>query len=272
MNKLVLTTLSLVAAVSLNATVFATANGKQITENEIVPLMIGVPGMNFNALTPAQKKQIIDRAIELQLMIDKAKSEGIMSDPLYKKELEMAKDGVALRAWQAKKFRDMKVSDSDLKAFYNKNKNKFIEPPKIRAKHILVKSEKDAKAIINELKEFKGSAVLEPKFTEIAREKSIEPIAKKTGGELGWFSAGQMVKPFSTAAFKLKKGEFTTTPVRTQFGYHIILKEDERGKRQATFEEAKPFIEGVVKQEKFKDLIKNEAESLRKKAKITYGK
>lgn len=269
MNKFLVGTMSLVAAISLNATVFATVNGKDITELELSPLIAGMGNVNIAALPQEQRKELIDKGIELQLLIEKAKKDGITNDPIYKKEVELVKDSIALRAWQAKKINDMKISDSDIKKFYNDNKAKFVEPARARASHILVESESEAKSIISSLKGLSGTE-LENKFAELARSKSIEPVAKQSGGELGWFAAGQMVKPFSDAVFAMKKGEVSAKPVKSQFGYHIIYKVDDKGKRQASLEEAKNFIEGILKQDKLKEQIGKEATDLRKKAKVEY--
>lgn len=269
MNKILLGAFSLAVAVSLNAAVYATVNGKNITEAELAPLLAGMPGINIEQLPAEQKRQLVDKGIELQLLIDKAKKEGIMNDPLYKRELEVAKDALALRVWQSKQFQNVKVTDKEISDFYNKNKTKFVQPEQIQARHILVKTEKEAKDIISDLKNLKDTE-LNKKFTEVAKSKSIEPGAKETGGELGWFNAGQMVKPFSDAAFALKKGEISVTPVKTQFGYHVIYKQNQEASRQVPLDETKPYIEGILKQDKFKIQVQKEAEDLRKKAKVVY--
>lgn len=268
MKKLVFSTLSLAVAVSLNATVFATVNGKDITEVQLAPLLAGT-GLNPATLQAEQKKQIIDRAIEFQLLVDQAKKSGVTNENAYKQQLELAKDELAVRAWQGKRISETKVSDKEIQDFYNKNKNKFIEPPLVRAKHIVVKTEGDAKTIISQLKGLNGDA-LSQKFSEIAVEKSIEPIAKQSGGALGWFAKEQMVPAFANAAFSMKKGELSKTPVKTEFGYHVILKEDQRDKRQATVDEVKPFIENTLKQEKAAKSLDSVVKDLRKKAKIEY--
>ena len=95
MRKLIFSTLSLAVAMSLNATVYATANGKEITEKELAPLLSGLGNVNIDALSANQKKELIDKGIELQLLIDEAKKSGVMDDDVYKKELEAVKDNLA---------------------------------------------------------------------------------------------------------------------------------------------------------------------------------
>ncbi|MDA3080342.1 MULTISPECIES: peptidylprolyl isomerase [unclassified Campylobacter] len=272
MKKIVFSALSLAVAVSLNATVFATVNGKNITENELIPMLAG-SGIAPNELAnmPATaKKEILDRVITQQLLVDQAKKSGVTNDELYKKELEVQKDILAVRVWQAKQANNIKISDSEVQNFYNKNKSKFVEPPLVQVRHILVKTEAEAKGLIGELKALNGAALTQ-KFAETAAAKSIEPAAKQTGGALPPFpKEGAMVKPFADAAFAMKKGEISKNPVKTEFGYHVILKEDERAQRQVPVNEAKPIIEGVIRQEKAAANLQKTAQDLFKKAKIEY--
>ena len=163
-----------------------------------------------------------------------------------------------------KQFDNVKVSEKEMKEFYNKNIQMFKQPAQAKARHILLKSKKEAEAVIKELKKAKN---VEQKFIELAKKKSTGPSAAN-GGELGWFDAKRMVKPFSDAAFKLKKGEFTTTPVKTQFGYHVIYLEDKKPAGSVTFEQAKPNIEQTLKVKKFQEEMKKTAQELRAKADI----
>ena len=272
MKKIVFSALSLAVAVSLNATVFATVNGKNITENEVIPILAGsgITPSELAGMPASAKKEILDRVITQQLLVDQAKKSGVTNDDLYKKELEVQKDILAVRIWQAKQANNIKISDSEVQNFYNKNKSKFVEPPLVRAAHILVKTEAEAKGIIGELKGLSGDD-LAKKFAETAAAKSIEPVAKQTGGELPPFpKEGAMVKPFADAAFAMKKGEISKTPVKTEFGYHVILKLDQSAQRQVPVNEAKPFIEGVIRQEKAAENLQKTAQDLFKKAKIEY--
>ena len=120
------------------------------------------------------------------------------------------------------------------------------------------------------MKGLSGDGLVE-KFAQPAAAKSLEPAAKQTGGALPPFpKEGAMVKPFADAAFAMKKGEVSKTPVKTQFGYHVILKEDQRAQRQVPLNEAKPFIESAIRQDKATQNLQKTAEDLFKKAKIEY--
>lgn len=124
-----------------------------------------------------------------------------------------------------------KVEAKDIKDYYDKNADKFMQPAAVKARHVLVKTEQEAKDVIKELDGLSGQK-LNDKFVELATTKSTGP--RQGGGELGWFAANQMVKPFSDAAFALKKGEITKKPVQTQFGFHVILVEDTKAAEKAT--------------------------------------
>ena len=110
------------------------------------------------------------------------------------------------------------------------------------------------------------------KFAEYAKKYSASPDGQQKGGDLGWFTHTTMVKPFADAAFALKKGEITKSPVQTQFGFHVILVEDTKTAEKATFETVKPQIENGLKMEKFRVQVAEKAKALRSKAKVTINK
>ncbi len=131
MKKVLFTALSLAAAISLNATVYATVNGKDVTEKELAPLLQGIGNVDIAALNADQKKELIDKGIDLMLLTDEAKKSGVMDEDVYKKELEIVKDNLALRVWQAKEASKINIDDKEIADFYNKNKARFTEPARI---------------------------------------------------------------------------------------------------------------------------------------------
>ncbi|CAM2798442.1 peptidyl-prolyl cis-trans isomerase [Helicobacter burdigaliensis] len=248
------------------AKTFAKVNGEEITEKDIGILMRGMPGVSYEQLPQEAKTQIINQAIERRLLIKQAKKEKIENSKEYKEALALVQDDLALEIWMGKQMSEVKVSDSEIKDFYNKNKKEFLQPEAVKVSHILVKSEAEAKSIIAELK--KSGKDLPNKFAQLAKEKSQDPTAQN-GGSLGWLvKAQKMVPEFTNAAFKLKKGEYTKAPVKTDFGYHIIYAEDKRSERTLTLDESKARIEQVLKVQKFKDSVQKEGQDLRKSAKI----
>jgi len=136
------------------------------------------------------------------------------------------------------------ISDEELKKLYDEQVPKGNE---YKARHILVEDEEAAKKLIVELD---GGA----DFSELAKEHSTGPSGK-TGGELGWFSPQQMVAPFSEAAATLEKGSYTKQPVKTQFGWHIIILDDVRESTPPAFEEVKPQLQTFVQKQRIQDYI-----------------
>ncbi len=246
-----------------NNTVVAEVNGKKITVAEINAYLQGITGDNRIRLQdlPAQhvKKLVKDYADTLTVYEKKAKS--IENTPQFK----AAKMKLAVDMWLKNEFNNIKISDSEAKAFYEKNKDIFFKSaPQIKARHILVKDEKLAQKLINELKGLKGKA-LEEKFASLAKKYSIGP-SKVQGGELGWFNPKQMVPEFAKAAESLKPGEITLKPVKTRFGYHIILVEAKKSNSYIPFEKVKSQIIGYLKQQK----LKKELQNLQKQEKIKF--
>jgi len=268
MKKVILGGLmAMVLGISLNAAVYATVNGYDIKDQDIKVLMRSIPGAKFEQLPPATQKKIVEQAVERHLLAKKAIKSGIENDDGFKKALEGIKNDLALELWMKKVFSSVKVDEKSVKNYFNKNAEKFIKPSRAKARHILVKTEKEANDVISQLKGLKGDK-LAKKFIELAKTKSTGPSGK-SGGELGWFGKRQMVKPFSNATFALKKGEITKTPVKTQFGYHVILLQDKEIGKKATLAEVKPQIENALKMEKFRKKVTGIAKELKKGAKIT---
>lgn len=252
-----------------NAKTFATVNGEDITQNDIAALMRAMPGVSFEQLPAEMKEQVINQAIERKLLIEQAKKEKIQNSKEYKEALANMQEDLMLEIWMRKEVENTKVSSSDIKKFYNDNKDKFLQPEMVKAKHILVSSEKDAKEIIAELK--KAGKNVEAKFAELAKSKSKDGSAQN-GGELGWISKGQVVPEFADAAFKLKKGSFTQSPVKTQFGYHVIYADDKKASSTLALKDVEKQIEQNLKLKKFQENTKKEGEELRSKAKIEIAK
>ncbi len=244
---------------------YGTVNGEKITKEEITQVM-GSQAMQFDTLDASMKKRVIDMLIDRKLLAQNASKSGLENSDSYKKKLEAIKKDLLLNVWmeeEAKKI-EKSTTEADLKTFYEKNKDKFTSPAQLNARHILVKTEDEAKDIIKTLS---GAKDIKAEFIKVAKEKSTGPSGAN-GGDLGWFPLNRMVPEFSKAADKLKKGEFTKEPVKTQFGYHIIYLEDRKSAGEKKFEEVKEQIKALVNREKFNKLIEGTVKKLKKDAKI----
>jgi peptidyl-prolyl cis-trans isomerase C len=262
-SSLIATFAIFTATVQAQEVVYGTVNGENITKEDIA-VIVRNPNIDFNALPKKNKNQIIDKVVEKKLLTEKAVKSGIEKDKAYKESLVKLKKDLSLELWMQKEFRKVKVSDKEKKDFYNKNKSKFKVPAILEARHILVKTEKEAKDIIKTLDKASNK---KDEFIKLAKEKSVGPTGPK-GGYLGKFPENKMVPEFSKAAKALKNGSYTKTPVKTQFGFHVIYLENKTAPKNLEFSKVEKRITQVLMQQKFQAKIKKEVDALRKKAKI----
>ena len=266
MKKTILSIVTMLAisTSSLSATeTYATVNGEDVTKQDLISI-IRNKDVNFDTLPKETKDRILNQLIEKKLLTQKAIKSGVQNDTKYKESLAKIKEDLALEVYMQKEFLKVKTDDKEKKEFYSKNKDKFMSPATLEARHILLKTEKEAKDIISKLdkaKNKKGS------FEELAKKFSIGPTKTK-GGYLGKFQANQMVPEFSAAAMALNKDEYTKAPIKTQFGYHVIYLDGKEESAAQSFEEVEEKISQLIIQEKYGNLIKDEVAELRKNAKI----
>jgi len=258
----------------LSAQVLVTVNGSKISSEDVNNALMEATQGRFNQVPPDKqeefRKQVLQQLIAKELVYGDAVKTGVLKSKEFKKEFKKVqariKKDLAIQVWQKQQLDKIKVSAKELKQYYDKNQEEFNEKESVHARHILVKTEDEAKKIVSQLKSLKGSA-LKAKFIELAQKTSIGPSASK-GGDLGYFSKGQMVPAFNDKVFSMKVGTITKKPVKTQFGYHIIYLEEKRSASVRTFTEVKSFIEQRLRMEKFKDHMKTVMKNLQKKAKI----
>ena len=270
MLKLAKTSLLAVAVMATSVVasdILVTVNGKNITKQDAQAFVsASAPQVKFMELDPAEKKMVTDRLIEKVLFTELAAQEGVDKKPEFKRNMKKIKDELLVNMWMKSQMDNAIVSESEAKAFYDKNAAKFMEKASMHARHILVANEKDAQDLIDTLKSLKGES-LKAKFIELAKAKSMGPSAKD-GGDLGTFTKGQMVPEFSKAVWALENGQITTTPVKTQFGYHVIYLETKTESKPASYEKVKNNIITSLKQQQFTVKIKEVAKELKSKAKI----
>lgn len=187
--------------------------------------------------TPEFRKQMRDVLITREIITQAALKAGLDKSVEYQTQMDLARQQVLVNAYLEDFLKTHEPSEADLKAEYEKIKTEQFDAnaKEYKARHILVKKEADAKAIIAQLK--KGA-----KFEDLAKKKSEDTGSKSKGGDLDWTDGNNMVKPFAEAMRALKKGEMTQTPVQTQYGYHIIRVEDVRTPAFPAFEEVKDQV------------------------------
>ena len=180
--------------------------------------------------SPELRKAIIDNLAMQHLVAAEAVKKGVDKQPETQRQLELVRQSILANAFVADYIKNTPVTDEMLKAEYDKVAALAGE---FKARHILVKEEAEAKAIIAELQKDVT------KFAALAQEKSMDPGSKVNGGDLGWFDPRSMVPEFGAAVAKLEKGKFTEVPVKTQFGYHVILLEDTKKAEAPPFERSR---------------------------------
>ena len=233
---------------------FATVNGQSISQtvyNAFVAEQKAQGAPDSPELQNAVKEELVRR----EILAQEAKKKGMDKNPNIQGQIELAKQAVLIRAYLSDYVKANPISEAQLKAEYDVIKNN-LGSTEYKSRHVLVEKEEEAKAIIAKLD--KGE-----KFSELAKQ-SKDPGSKDKGGELGWSSPAAYVKPFGEALTKLKKGEYTKTPVQSDFGYHVIQLDDSRPANPPPFDQVKPQMQQRASQQQIETLVKE----LRSKAKV----
>ena len=242
------------ASVPAMAQNLAVVNGKPVPSSR-ADAMVKQMASQGQQDTPQLRAMVKEELVNREILIQEADRQGLTNSPEVKSQVDMARQSIVIRALVQDYVKKNPVSDADMKAEYDKFKAQAGDK-EYHARHILVEKEEDAKAIIAKLK---GGA----KFEELAKQ-SKDPGSAANGGDLDWAPPTAFVKPFSDAMIALQKGQVTETPVKTQFGYHVIKLEDSRAAKVPTFEEVKPQIAESLQQQK----LQAYQQELKKKAKI----
>jgi peptidyl-prolyl cis-trans isomerase C len=233
----------------------AIVNGKAVPKSRVDALAQQV-ARSGRPVTPEMQGQLKDEVIAREIFIQEAQKKGLDATEDFKTQMELARQTLLIRELFSEFQKANPVTDAEVKAEFDKfaaaNSGK-----EYKARHILVEKEADAKAIIAQLK--KGG-----KFEEIAKKSSKDPGSGAKGGDLDWANPGNYVAEFSQALTGLAKGKMTETPVKTQFGYHIIRLDDIRDAQLPKFDEVKPQITQQMQQQKMNKF----QEELRAKAKV----
>ncbi|MEY2620411.1 MAG: hypothetical protein RIT26_231 [Pseudomonadota bacterium] len=207
-------------------------------------------------ITPDIEAQIKEEVIAREIFMQEAQRRGLDASDDFKSQIELARQTILIRELFADEQKKNPVTEADMKAEYDK----FVAAnggKEYRSRHILVEKEEQAKALIASLK--KGA-----KFEDLAKKQSKDPGSGANGGDLDWASPGNFVKEFSDAMVSLKKGQITDTPVKSQFGFHVIRLDDVREAQLPKFDDVKAQISQQLQQQK----QANFQQEMRAKAKV----
>jgi EpsD family peptidyl-prolyl cis-trans isomerase len=234
----------------------------KITEADLESEMQNLPDYAQSMFEGKEgKKRFLDEVIKKEILYQEALKKGLDKSPEFKQKLEEFKKLTLISDLLEKEIMSKSgVSEQDMKDYYEKNKADFVATSQIKASHILVKTKEDAQKILERLNNGE-------KFEALAKEASIDKVSGKNGGELGYFSRGEMVPEFEKAAAMLKVGE-VSKPVKTQFGYHIIKVTDKKTGPVVEFERVKDIIAQKLSGERQKEAFDSYLEGLKKDYKI----
>jgi len=236
--------------------VVARINGSEIHRSEVLAARQMLPAQVQQIPFEQVYPQLLDTLVTNMLAAQAGRKQKLADDPEVKKRMQWAQDQIIEEVY-LRRYVTAAISDDKIKARYEQFVKEQKPQDQVNAKHILVKTEDEAKSIIEDLK--KGGD-----FAAIAKEKSNDPGTKAAGGDLGWFTKDEMVPEFADAAFKLQKGQYTETPVKTQFGYHVILLVDRRTAPPPSMEEARQQVVALLQRE----LLDRKVKELRTGAKV----
>ena len=226
------------------------AKGKDLYPQAYFDFMVKQRTSQGQPDTPELRKAVRDELNTRELLVREAKKAGLDKAPGMKAEMDLTAQTVLVRAYMADYLKSHPVPDDVLHKEYDQIRSQMGDK-EYKVRHILVEKEDEAKDIIAQLQ--KGE-----KFDKLAAERSKDTGSKANGGDLDWNVPANFVKPFADAMVGLQKGKFTTTPVQTQFGWHVIELDDVRDAKVPSFDEVKPQLaqraQGQVVEQYLKDL------------------
>ncbi|MFI9651184.1 peptidylprolyl isomerase [Guyparkeria halopsychrophila] len=207
---------------------------------------------NLGAEVPEER--LVSRMVELRLLANRAREQGLDSAPRTQARVQNAIDNQLANAYLMDFMTEIEVDDAEVEAAYERQMEALGEETQYRAMHILVEDEETARELIAELDQ-------DGDFAELAQEHSKDTGSGESGGDLGWFSLDQMVEPFAEAVGALEPGQRADNPVETQFGWHIIRLEETRPLPKPTLEQMRPELEDQARRDAINDMIAELRES-----------
>lgn len=246
MKRLAAVALACSLALPVYAKDIATVNGKAITQDQVDQLVSLMTKQGAQD-SPELRSQIKQEMINRQVVVQAAEKAGLEKDPEVKMETELARQSILVRALMAKHLEDNPVTDEAIQKEYDTIKAEQGDRNEFKVRHILVKEEDEAKALIKSIKSKKVS------FADAAKKDSIDTGSGANGGELGWAPTSNYVPEFAQAVESMKKGDISDAPVKSQFGWHIIEVEDVRPMTFPSFEESKAQLSEMMRQQALAD-------------------
>lgn len=240
--------------------ILAVIGDEKITLDEFNKIVSQLPEQYITKANE-DPKQVLEMVIEQKLLLKEAHGRNLENTEDFKKRLDFVTGQILIQELFSNEIQQKaSISEEEVKQYYESHKSEFEEPEKVKASHILVDTEKEAKNILKELK--KGTD-----FAILAKEKSKCP-SKEQGGDLGFFNRGRMAKEFEDAAFSLEPGKISDV-VKTQFGYHIIKVEEKQPPSVKSYDEIKDSLKQILAIRKQQQIINELVQSLKNATEIS---
>lgn len=221
--------------------VIATVNGSDVTESQLT-IAAAQSKIDIKTISAEQKKLLTEALVNRQLVLDAAIKNNYDKTPDMVSHIKALSDSYIAASYLTTVAEKMQSTEEEKKAYYDKNVLANVSK-EYKARHILLKTEAEAKALIAELN---GGA----DFSKLAKEKSIDSGSGANGGDLGWFTKQAMVPSFSQAVANMKKGELNNTAIKSEFGWHVIILDDERTLTPPEYDTVKDEIDKILIKEK----------------------
>jgi peptidyl-prolyl cis-trans isomerase C len=232
----------------LGPTQVATVNGKRIPESVFRLQTLATTGKNADDLTPDERKAAVNDVVGLYLLADEARQQGVLVERAIAAQLELNRLQREARAMATRFLEQNPATEEEMKAVYEQNLPRLGGQQQFKARNIVVATKEEADLVIKQLQQGK-------KFADLARARANGPTGPN-GGDLGWFTADTMVQPVVEAARAMKVGTYSTEPIKSEFGYHVLLLEDARTQAAPSFEELRGQIKDAVERDKLQKHVR----------------
>lgn len=225
----------------------ATVNGKRIPESLFRVYTPAALRKNADDLTPDEREAVIDDIAGIMLMADEAKEKGLLGERTIAAQLELARLQLVARAMATRYLEENPVTEAELQALYDENLPRLANR-EFKARHILVETQEEAESVIQQLQQGKS-------FADLAKERASGPTGPE-GGDLGWFNANSMTPPIVEAVSAMQVGAYSTAPIKTDFGYHVLMLDDTRSQEPPTLDSMRQDLTNAVQSRKIQEHVR----------------
>jgi peptidyl-prolyl cis-trans isomerase C len=230
----------------------ATVNGQRIPESIFRVYTPAAMRKNADDLTPDERKTVIHELAGVILMAEEAQKTGLLAERTIAAQLELARLQLTARAMATRYLEQNAPTESELQAVFDENLPR-LAGQEFKARHILLETKEEADSVIQQLQQGKS-------FLDLANERAAGPTGPN-GGDLGWFTTASMAQPVVDAVSAMKVGSYSTEPVKTEYGYHVLLLEDTRSQEPPTLDSLRQELTSAVQQKKLQDHVRTLVEA-----------